>query len=151
LTVYYSRPVLPHGCFKRDALLFKTVAVAHLAWLTYSGFEWSALHLLGLGFVAVGSVLTMAATAALGMDLTYFGRELGVVPPSVFVARWPYNGVAHPMIVGQLIALAGLWFQPVLRGAQWWWLVPTHAALYLVHLLQEEFDVHVRPAKARVD
>jgi hypothetical protein len=69
------------------------------------------------------------------MSRTYFGAELGIVPPARIEAA-PYGLVPHPMILGSLIALLGVQLQPELRAAHPW-LAPAHAALYLIHLAQE--------------
>jgi hypothetical protein len=87
------------------------------------------------------------------LSLLDFGIELGFVKANyLFVKRFPYNLIPHPMILGQVFALVGLFKSPhlhsfdlasgggiatrwspigLLPGAGsgldgWWWLVPIH-------------------------
>jgi hypothetical protein len=50
------------------------------------------------------------------------------------------------MILGSIVGLIGVATLDPLREA-WPWLVPTHIAFYLAHLLQEILDLHVRDAE----
>jgi hypothetical protein len=76
------------------------------------------------------------------MDGTYFGIELGRVKADYgFVKSFPYNIIPHPMIVGQVVALLAMYSIPHMRNT-FPWLIPTHIALYLVHMFQEIFDFH---------
>ena len=92
---------------------------------------------LGLGLTLACFSITVLATARLGLARTYFGTELGFVPPR-WIVGFPYGYLPHPMIVGQLGAFAVV---------AWWWrsqlsaanatLLAVHATCYTVHLMQE--------------
>jgi hypothetical protein len=125
-------PGLSYGEMLRDAIAQKTVSMTLLGglYLLHPCFEpLSAALILG------GVGLSLWAASSLGMSRTYFGAELGIVPPARIEAA-PYGLVPHPMILGSLIALLGVQLQPELRAAHPW-LAPAHAALYLNHLAQE--------------
>ena len=51
------------------------------------------------------------------------------------------------MIVSQLVALAGIHLSPAVR-ATIPHAVPLHVALYVAHMLQEEFDFHKKSKAA---
>ncbi len=46
------------------------------------------------------------------------------------------------MIVSQILALLGLYKAAHFR-AEWPYVVPIHVTLYLVHMMQEHFDVYL--------
>jgi hypothetical protein len=142
LAVFEARRDVSFGLFKRDALFWKTVSLAILAMLYLIHFEFDAVS---LGLVAFGFGLAALATDALGADRTWFGAELGVCEPAR-IARFPYGSIPHPMILGSIVGLIGVATLDPLREA-WPWLVPTHIAFYLAHLLQEILDLHVRDAE----
>lgn len=50
--------------------------------------------------------------------------------------------IPHPMIVSQICALLGLYKAAHFR-AEWPYVVPIHVTLYLIHMLQEHFDVYL--------
>ena len=54
-----------------------------------------------------------------------------------------YSYIPHPMIVSQVWALLGIYKAAHYR-ADWPYVVPIHIGLYLVHMLQEQFDVYRR-------
>jgi len=120
--------------FVRDALLFKGVSMACLVavYLAWPALSWPSLVL-----VALGVTVSSWAAATLGFRRTYFGVELGLVPPRRLVSG-PYAILPHPMILGAVVALVGHALQPAARAA-WPWLVPLHVACYLAHLAQEVF------------
>lgn len=118
--------------FVRDALLFKTLSMAHLGWIYL---WWWSFSPISLAAIALGVGVSMRAAQVLGFKRTYFGWELGRLLPER-IDRFPYGVIPHPMIVGAVIALLGVALQPELRAA-WPWLVPGHVGLYLVHLAQE--------------
>ena len=82
------------------------------------------------------------AASALGKERTYFGVELGRVPPRR-IQRFPYGVIPHPMVLGAIVGLLGLHamsgFREVLP-----WVIPVHVGLYLLHLLQEQVDYQLR-------
>jgi hypothetical protein len=48
------------------------------------------------------------------------------------------------MIVSQVFALLGFYKASHFRH-EWPYVVPTHVALYIVHMLQEHFDIYQKP------
>ena len=139
------------GTFKRDAMLFKTVSLLQLVWLYVKHLPLSAhdlpeilngdvssLHQLdwvSLAMVFCGYGLATAAAAALGIDKTYFGWEMGQCKGGR-VTSFPYNlPIPHPMIVGACVGLLGFHkLEGFRREAPL--LVPAHVALYVGHMVQ---------------
>lgn len=145
MTTYYNRKDVNFGTFKSDVLLFKILALAqiavrYLSVLAVGASASSTILAASLVMIVSGATVSSLATHALGMDATYFGKELGLCN-SPWVSSFPYNCIPHPMIVGQLIALSGVHLVPEFR-ATWPWLVPVHCLLYTLVMLQEHFDVH---------
>ena len=139
IAVFKFRDSISFGQFKRDALLFRTLAHAMLIGLYAYTYTYDPLS---LGLIVGGYGLASAATYALGLDRTYFGVELGQCPPKQ-ITRFPYNAIPHPMIVGTLIALLGYQLHAPLRELVPW-LVPIHVAFYAIHLAQEIADTRAR-------
>eukprot|EP00467_Chlorarachnion_reptans_P026168 CAMPEP_0114493386 /NCGR_PEP_ID=MMETSP0109-20121206/4080_1 /TAXON_ID=29199 /ORGANISM="Chlorarachnion reptans, Strain CCCM449" /LENGTH=100 /DNA_ID=CAMNT_0001670331 /DNA_START=297 /DNA_END=596 /DNA_ORIENTATION=+ len=97
---------------------------------------------------AIGYTTSAMATAALGMERTYFGIELGLCKFE-YTSAWPYGpglggllpGIPHPMIVGQVFAMLALYSVDAFR-TDYPFLIPGHIVLYLLHMFQEIFDFH---------
>lgn len=135
-TFAYREPLVAHGFFKRDVLLYKTVALTHLSKRLLPMVELPQ-DAPGLLLVLAGFSITMLATARLGMIRTYFGAELGFVKPK-WVTGFPYGFIPHPMIVGQLFAFGSVlvWWRDRISMANFA-LVAAHMGFYTVHLIQE--------------
>lgn len=148
ITTYFHRRDVQFGNFKADVLFFKVIALAHITFryisaLFSAGFlsaENPLIVAASLGMIVAGSTVSSLATKALGIDGTYFGPELGMCEMK-WVTGFPYNVFPHPMIVGQLVAFAGVHLLPEFR-ATWPWLMPAHCAFYLAVMMQEQFDVY---------
>ena len=143
-TFAFRRPPVAFGNLMRDAKFFKTLALAQLAYriLPHLRFtkDWPALIVAAAGFA-----ITILATAQLGFVRTYFGTELGFVKPQ-WVDGFPYSVIPHPMIVGQLIAYAiifywfGGYYDSVDRlGMSTKALIGGHFGCYTLHMVQEIF------------
>lgn len=132
------------GAFKRDALLFKTLALVQ-ATVQYLTLPPTALanqpHALSLALFAGGFGLGALATAALGVDRTYFGWELGQIRGS-HVQRFPYGVIPHPMIIGGMLGWLGFHALPAFRAAHPYY-APLHVALYAAHAMQEHSSIHM--------
>jgi hypothetical protein len=138
---YYYRKNINYGCFKRTVVYFKALAVVQLAWIYLSNFEFNLVSLI---LIAAGVFLASSAAAAIGVDRTYFGSELGWCEPK-WITAFPYNtGIPHPMIVGAVMWLSGFGIQSVFRE-KYPFLIPIHISLYVIHCLQEHFDVYLKP------
>ena len=141
---------MAYGVFKRDVLLYKTLAIGQLLVLYLSavtkGFTNMAavsdIGLLDCAMVLGGYALSIYTTAQLGVDGTYFGIELGFVQADKhYVQKFPYGVIPHPMILSQCVALLGLYRHAAFRAA-WPYLVPAHVCFYLTHMVQEHFDIY---------
>jgi hypothetical protein len=114
-----------------------------------SSFEMAPnISVLGLtvtvGLAAYGYYVSAMATKALGIEGTYFGIELGFVEAQYeFVKEWPYNMYPHPMILGQVAAMAVL--HVGIFAEHYPWLMPIHCMLYLTHMVQEIYDFWMGP------
>lgn len=141
ISTYYVRAGVDFGSFKRDVLVFKTLALAQLIVLYFSSphFKFDAVS---AAMVASGYAVSMLATRALGVDRTYFAAELGLVEPK-WITAFPYGYIPHPMIVSQIWALLGFYKAAHFR-AEHPYLVPVHIALYAVHMAQEQFNIYKR-------
>jgi hypothetical protein len=63
-----------------------------------------------------------------------------------WISSFPYNCIPHPMIVGAMVGLSGVYKMAGMRAAMPY-LVPGHIALYACHMAQEMiWDVYRTPA-----
>ena len=71
--------------------------------------------------------------------------ELGLYEPK-WISAFPYNCIPHPMIVGAMLGLSGVYKMAGMRATMPY-LVPGHIFLYACHMAQEMlFDVYRTPA-----
>jgi len=136
----YRYGAIDSARFRRDALLMKSVALMALAG-AYLAQPW---HWLPAIVMASGFLLNLAGARALGHARTYYGWELGELPP-LRVASFPYSVIPHPMLVGNIIAFGATLLHPEFRQA-WWPLAVGHVALNLGLIVME---TSVTPAHAR--
>lgn len=145
ITTFYVRKDIDFGSFKRDVLLFKSLALIQLFYhylispLQRGTFE---VDLISIGMIVSGYMCSVLATNALGIDRTYFGAELGLLEPK-WVDQFPYGYIPHPMIVSQIWALLGFMKADHFR-TEWPYVIPIHVLLYSIHMLQEEFNIYDR-------
>ncbi len=92
-------------------------------------------------FVCMGNLLTIISTYRLGKYYTYFGIELGLLEYKK-INSFPYGIIPHPMITGQIIALSNMLFIVPYFGKDFL-VLAIHISLYIIHLLQEIFDIHI--------
>jgi hypothetical protein len=125
----YRHGVVQPARFRRNAILMKSLALIALAsayltqpWSWSSAWHWSSALVIGAGFM-----LNLAAARVLGYTRTYYGAELGELPPQR-VTSFPYSVVSHPMLVGNMVAFGGTLLHPGFRKA-WWPLAVLHVAL----------------------
>jgi hypothetical protein len=143
--------VFSFKCFALAQLAFVGISIVFDSppYTIPSSFElaptFSALGLLvTVSLAAYGYYVSAMATNALGIEGTYFGIELGFVKAQYeFVQVWPYNTYPHPMITGQVAAMAVL--HVGVFGEQYPWLLPIHCILYLTHMVQEIYDFWAGP------
>lgn len=143
ISTYYVRKHVDFGSFKRDVLVFKTLAVGQMIWayafpsVHYPSFQ---LDPISIFMIISGYLVSMKATKALGIDRTYFAAELGLVEPK-WITEFPYGYIPHPMIVSQIWALLGFQKADHFRQ-QWPYLIPIHITFYLIHMMQEHFNIY---------
>ena len=140
IATYHQREGVAFGLFKRDALLYKSLALAQAGALYAARVELARPDWASLGVMGAGFALASLATEALGWDRTYFGWELGAIEGE-FVTKFPYGTIPHPMIVGGITGWAGFHMLAAFR-ADYPWLVPTHVAMYLIHCTQEHLAIY---------
>ncbi|EDQ86350.1 uncharacterized protein MONBRDRAFT_33820 [Monosiga brevicollis MX1] len=140
IATFYWRRNINFEAFKRDVLLFKSVSLAQLGFLYLARLDLAHPDWLSLSLIATGYTLSILATKALGIDRTYFGVELGFCEPK-WITAFPYGTIPHPMIVSQMLALAGFLKLAALRQ-DYAWLIAGHIGLYFCHMVQEHFDFH---------
>lgn len=128
--------------FKRDAVMMKTVALVALAFAYFQ----EPLDFASLCVVAAGFLLNVVAAKALGADRTYYGYEVARLP-HLRVTSFPYGWIAHPMIVGNIVAFGGTLLNEDFR-VRWWPLALMHVAMNLGLLLMETTVVPRRSAAA---
>ena len=122
--------------FKRDSLTTRSVSLIAFAWAYFaSPLDWISLVVVGLGFS-----LNASAVKALGADRTYYGVELGGLPPRR-VDAFPYSWIPHPMLVGNMIGYGGTLLNSDFRR-EWQPLAVLHIGLNLAIILMEAY---VRP------
>lgn len=140
-STYHQRENIAFGAFKRDALLYKTLALTQAAVQYLYRFDFSAPDYTSLAMIVGGFGLATMATAALGVDRTYFGWELGEIKGGYVSSGFPYGVVPHPMILGGILGWCGIGKLDGFREA-WPLYVPLHVGLYVAHAMQEHFAVH---------
>lgn len=146
ITTFYVRRDIDFGSFKRDVLLFKSLALLQL-FLHYffpvsisNGTKPFVFDVISVVLIVSGYFVSVCATNALGIDRTYFGAELGLME-SKWITQFPYGYIPHPMILSQVVALLGFHKADHFR-ANWPYVVPIHVFLYFVHMMQEHFDIY---------
>jgi len=145
ISTFYIRRGIDFGSFKRDVLLFKTLAllqlIYHYLYPSTLAFHWDVVS---IAMIITGYTVSALATMAIGVDRTYFAAELGLVPMK-WINQFPYGYIPHPMILSQVFALLGFYKASHFRQ-EWPYVVPIHIGLYLIHMIQEHFDIYVRYA-----
>lgn len=127
-----ERGPISYGHFVRDAVFYKTLAMANLAGLMLAYFDPNPLS---WALAAIGFGIAGWSAAVLGKARTYYGEELGFLEP-LRIWKGPYKFLPHPMILGATIGLAGIWLNESLLQA-FPWLIPVHVGFYALVLLQE--------------
>ena len=154
ITTFYFRKGIDFGSFKRDVLLFKTMALVQLVLhylfpqlychgsaqeqCFFTKFE---IDMVSILMIVSGYLVSFLATKAIGVDRTYFAAELGLVKPK-WINIFPYGYIKHPMIVSQIWALIGFYKAAHFR-ANWPYIIHIHIAFYLVHMVQEELFLNI--------
>ena len=126
--------------FSRQTFVLRLLAVGTLA-VAFAPYVTTPLNLWAAAPIAAGLWLQFAAVRALGWDRTYYGVELGAVAPRR-IQNFPYNGVPHPMHLGIMLQLAGLYALSPAFTQAYPYLIPGHMALTVLTALVEHLDLH---------
>jgi Phospholipid methyltransferase len=135
-TFAYRQPMVAHGYLMRDARLYKTLSMLHLARRLLPMVQLPR-DIPGLLVCTMGFMITLLATARLGMVRTYFGTELNFVKPQ-WIEGFPYGTIPHPMIVGQIFGFAAIlywWRNEITKESAT--LLLAHISCYTFHMVQE--------------
>ncbi|MBM3479956.1 MAG: hypothetical protein FJX69_12180, partial [Alphaproteobacteria bacterium] len=111
--------------FKRAAVALKIVGIGMLV-LPYASASPGVPSVVA---VLAGITLVTAAASRLGVDRTYYGHEVAGLP-ALRATGFPYSLTAHPMIVGNLVAIGGTLLAPSF-AAEWGYLAVAHLAANL--------------------
>lgn len=125
--------------FRRSSVLLRWVSWSHLllrAWEALQGPRDTPLHAAAACMFVGGNALAFLAYRALGDEGTFFGYEMGFVVGSGPVTTFPFTYVPHPMILGDVTALLGLYIIPGFADHNAW-LVPLHVIAYGAVLVHE--------------
>lgn len=91
ITTFYVRKGIDFGSFKRDVLLFKTIALLQLFYhYFFPSTTPFVFDPISVAMIVTGYVVSMLATNAIGIDRTYFAAELGLVEPK-WINQFPYG------------------------------------------------------------
>lgn len=91
MSTFYVRRGIDFGSFKRDVLLFKSLALLQLFYHYFFPQSGSfSFDIISAGMIICGYAVSMLATNAIGVDRTYFAAELGLVPPK-WIDQFPYG------------------------------------------------------------
>lgn len=127
------------AAFKHAAVALKAVGIGMLA-LPYLK---ASPGLPSVVVVLAGIALSAAAAWRLGIDRTYYGQEVAGLPP-LRATGFPYSLTAHPMIGGNLAAIAGTLLDPSFRK-EWGILAAAHLVANLGLLAMEVAGPAHRP------
>ena len=94
----------------------------------------------GSVLLVAGIVLNALAVRALGVTRTYYGVELGAVPPAR-VTSFPYSWFSHPMHAGIVLQFAAIGLLCPALSREFPMLVPGHVALTVLTAVVEHFDL----------
>ena len=131
--------------FALQSAAWRTVAFGLLAAVAVRSGE-LAPSVAGWSLLVVGVVLNALAVRALGVARTYYGVELGAVPPAR-VTSFPYSWFSHPMHAGIVLQFAAIGLLCPALSREVPMLVPGHVALTVLTAVVEHFDMHVAPRR----
>jgi hypothetical protein len=141
--VYYYRTNIDYNKFKRDVIFYKFLSLAQLYSLytsTFTSFSCVYNNLLSIIIIISSNILSGYSAYLLGTDGCYFGIELGYVNKN-YVSKFPYGYIPHPMILSQCIALYSM-NNNLLFYNNWPFLIYFHILFYIIHMIQEHFDIY---------
>jgi len=122
---------VPLASFKRDAIMMKGVAMGILGWAFLSG----SPDVLSVTVMTLGFALNTYAATIMGSDRCYYGYEIGGLPGRR-ITSFPYSIIAHPMLIGNIVAFGGLLLNPDFRE-RWCPLAMIHVGINVGLLIME--------------
>jgi uncharacterized membrane protein YGL010W len=144
--VYYYRSSIDYNKFKRDVIFYKFLSLAQLYSLyisTFTSFSCVYNNLLSIIIIISSNILSGYSAYLLGTDGCYFGIELGYISKNKnYISKFPYGYIPHPMILSQCIALYFM-NNNMLFYNNWPFLIYFHILFYLIHMIQEHFDIYI--------
>lgn len=92
--------------FAADTRIYKSLFILYFLYLL-------SIHkldyiILTIILIIISISIHITSYLALDKDLTYFGKELGVVKEYKIINKFPYNVINHPMIVATILSLIAL-------------------------------------------
>lgn len=132
----------PAKQFARDSLIARTIALGLLGVLMWP-YLGSGVNPVAFVPLVAGFVLHTAAVRALGLARTYYGVELGALPPKR-IRTFPYNAIPHPMEAGAMLQFAGLYLLLPAFSRDYPVLIAGHLLFSAITALVEQYDVHFK-------
>lgn len=129
---------IPQERFISDAVLLKMLSLAALVYV----FTSTLPNALSLIVMAAGFALNIVAARALGTERTYYGFEIGGLPPK-HVSAFPFGYISHPMLLGNMTAYAGMLLDNEFRS-DWWPLGLLHIFFNFAIL---QMEIHGRKSR----
>jgi hypothetical protein len=128
----------PQYKFIRDALLFKVLSwgITLFIYLQYT------VQPVSLILVVISLLFTYYCYLILGTKNTYFGNELHTSEEHVL--KFPYGYIPHPMILGNIVLFSSMLLHPQFRKGPYGILPLLHIMFYVIVLLLEIYDVHIK-------
>jgi len=141
----YFRSHVDFGVFKRDVVLFKSVAFAQI--LYYYGHSIELVQPESAGLVGVGCLITAAAAIALGTDRLFYGEELELCQ----CGHATSNFLKYAVLLGEVVVFLGC-HKAASFSTGLPYLMPIHVALNVALMLQllvgiRASDSAVQPTK----
>lgn len=144
--VYYYRSTIDYNKFKRDVIFYKFLSLGQLYSLyilTFTSFSCVYNNLLSIIIIISSNILSGYSAYLLGTNGCYFGIELGYISKNKnYISKFPYGYIPHPMILSQCIALYFM-NNNFLFYNNWPFLIYFHILFYLIHMIQEQFDIYI--------
>ncbi len=145
ILTYYYRDNVDYIKFKNDVIFYKMISMFQLYSLYLLSFQNTNdiyNNIIGILFIIIGNSLSFYSSYLLGVDGCYFGIELGYVNKKKnYISKFPYGYIPHPMILSQCFALYGM-NKNTIFYYNWSYLVYTHMLFYIIHIIQEHFDIY---------
>jgi len=143
ILTYYYRHNVDYIKFKNDVIIYKIISMSQLYYFYISSLENINDNIYGISLIIIGNITCIYSSFLLGIDGCYFGIELGHVNKNKkYIEKFPYGYIQHPMILSQCLVFYGI-NKNIYFYVNYPYLIYTHMLLYLIHMFQEHFDIHI--------